>query len=61
MTAVLKELSRKIRIWANDRKLIPNSNLETQYTKLVEEIGKLALGIRKQDKNLIIDSIVTNP
>ena len=57
MTIVLKELSKNIRTWAEDREIIPNSNLKAQYTKLVEELGELALGIRKQDKNLIVDSI----
>ena len=57
MTVVLKDLSKKIRSWAADRQIIPNSNLEAQYTKLVEELGELALGIRKQDKELIVDSI----
>ena len=57
MTTVLKELSKNIRTWAKDREIIPNSNLKAQYTKLVEELGELALGIRKQDKELIIDSI----
>ena len=51
------EYARKVRQWAKDRKIIPNSTLEAQNVKLAEEFGELALGIRKNDKNLIIDSI----
>jgi NTP pyrophosphatase (non-canonical NTP hydrolase) len=49
--------AKNIRQWAKDRKIIPNSNLEAQNTKLAEEFGELALAIRKDDKNLTIDSI----
>ena len=49
--------AKNIREWAKDRKIIPNSSLEAQNTKLAEEFGELALAIRKDDKNLTIDSI----
>ena len=45
------EYARKVRQWAKDRKIIPNSTLEAQIVKLAEEFGELALGIRKNDKN----------
>jgi NTP pyrophosphatase (non-canonical NTP hydrolase) len=57
MSAVRNELSRKIRQWARDRKIIQNSNLLAQQLKLGEEVGELILGVRKNYKDLIIDSI----
>jgi NTP pyrophosphatase (non-canonical NTP hydrolase) len=54
---MFKDYAENIRKWAGDRKIISNSNLEAQNTKLAEEFGELALGIRKNDTNLIIDSI----
>jgi NTP pyrophosphatase (non-canonical NTP hydrolase) len=57
MSAVRSKLSKDIRSWARDRKIIPNSNLKAQFLKLCEEQGELILGIRKNDKELIIDSI----
>ncbi len=43
--------------WAKERKIIPNSTFDAQYIKLVEELGELALGIRKRDEIIIKDSI----
>jgi len=57
MSAVRKKLSEDIRQWAVDRQIIPNSNLKAQYLKLCEELGELVLGVRKNDRELIIDSI----
>jgi len=57
MNTIRKNLSENIRNWARDRKIIPNSNLKAQYLKLCEELGELVLGVRKEDKELIIDSI----
>ena len=54
---MFKGYAKNIRKWAGDRKIIPNSNLEAQNIKLAEEFGELALGIRKSDDDLIIDSI----
>ena len=41
--------------WALEKKIIPNSPFDAQYIKLIEELGELALGIRKQDKKVIKD------
>jgi NTP pyrophosphatase (non-canonical NTP hydrolase) len=57
MSVVRSKLSKDIRQWARDRQIIPNSNLKAQFLKLCEEQGELVLGIRKQNKELIKDSI----
>ena len=54
---MFKDYAENIRKWAGDRKIISNSNLEAKNTKLAEEFGELALGIRTNDTILIIDSI----
>ena len=51
------EFKENVINWAKERKIIPNSNFDAQYIKLIEELGELALGIRKQDEKLIKDSI----
>ena len=50
-----KEFKKNVVRWAKDRKIIPNSTFDAQYIKLIEELGELALGIRKQDKKVIKD------
>ena len=52
-----KEFRNNVTKWATERKIIPNSNFKAQYVKLIEELGELALGIRKRDEELIKDSI----
>ena len=52
-----EEFKENVIKWAKDRKIIPNSTYKAQYIKLIEELGELALGIRKQDEKLIKDSI----
>ena len=52
-----KEFKKNVVKWAKDRGIIPNSSFDAQYIKLVEELGELALGIRKRDDELIKDSI----
>lgn len=43
--------------WAKDRNLIKGSNSKAQMVKLMEEVGELANGIGKSNKELIKDSI----
>lgn len=57
MDKQINELGQNIRTWAKDRKIIPNSNLESQFIKLCEEFGKLSDAIRKNNQEVIIDSI----
>lgn len=43
--------------WARDRNLIEGSTNQAQMVKLAEEVGELAGGIARQDRNIIRDSI----
>jgi len=52
-----KEFRENVIKWARERLIIPNSSYKAQYIKLIEELGELALGIRKKDEKLIKDSI----
>ena len=47
----------KIIQWAEARKIIPNSNPESQLLKAVSEIGELADATIKKDKEAILDSV----
>jgi len=53
----MKTYAGKIRQWAKDRKIIPNSTLEAQNLKLAEEFGELADSFRKKDKEVMKDSV----
>ena len=46
-----------IRQWAEDRNLIEGSTADKQLGKLIEEIGELAAGIARKDKDRVIDGI----
>lgn len=46
-----------IRDWAEERGLIQNGDLKTQFTKLGEEMGELAQAILKRDNEKIEDAI----
>ena len=52
----ITELTRKIEIWATDRNL-HNADSKAQISKLTEEIGELASGVNKGNKDVIKDSI----
>lgn len=43
--------------WAEARKIIPNSNPETQLLKAMSELGELADATIKRDKEEIIDGV----
>jgi NTP pyrophosphatase (non-canonical NTP hydrolase) len=47
----------KIIQWAEARRIIPNSNPETQLLKAVSEMGELADATIKNDKEAIVDSV----
>jgi len=47
----------KILQWSEARKIIPNSNPESQLLKAVSEIGELADATIKRDKEAIVDSV----
>ena len=52
----ITELTRKIEVWAIDRNL-HNADSKAQISKLTEEIGELASGVNKSNKEVIKDSI----
>ena len=47
----------KIIQWAEARKIIPNSNPESQLLKAVSEIGELADATIKKDQEAVIDAV----
>jgi NTP pyrophosphatase (non-canonical NTP hydrolase) len=47
----------KIIQWAEQRRIIPNSNPESQLLKAVSEIGELADATIKHDREAIVDSV----
>jgi len=53
----MKTYTGKIRQWARDRKIIPNSTLEAQNLKLAEEFGELADSFRRKNDEVIKDSV----
>lgn len=50
-------LENEIIIWATQRKIIPNSNSQTQLLKAVSELGELADATIKQDAQGIVDGV----
>ena len=51
------EIEMKIIQWSEQRRIIPNSNPESQLLKAVSEIGELADATIKKDKEAILDSV----
>jgi NTP pyrophosphatase (non-canonical NTP hydrolase) len=51
------EIELQIIRWAEARKIIPNSNTETQLLKAMSELGELADATIKKDKAGIIDGV----
>ena len=47
----------KIIQWSESRKIIPNSNPETQLLKAMSELGELADATIKKDRDAIVDSV----
>jgi NTP pyrophosphatase (non-canonical NTP hydrolase) len=43
--------------WSESRKIIPNSNPESQLLKAVSEMGELADATIKHDKEAVIDAV----
>lgn len=46
-----------ILVWAQERKIIPNSTPQAQFMKAVSEMGELSDGLTKGDMHLIEDSV----
>lgn len=53
----LDELRLLVHEWAAARKLLTESSLQAQMVKLTEEVGELAAGVCRDDRQRIIDSI----
>ena len=51
------DIEIKIIQWAEARKIIPNSNPESQLLKAVSEMGELADATIKHDKEAVIDAV----
>lgn len=47
----------RIRNWAHDRDIIRGATPQSQFVKLIEEIGELAHGIAKGRKHEVVDGI----
>ena len=47
----------KIREWAEEKGIYSNSDLKSQFAKLMEEVGELAHSILKNDDEEFIDAI----
>ncbi|MDU0989258.1 MAG: MazG-like family protein [Enterococcus faecium] len=54
---MIKELDEKIISWARWRGLDKKGTVEGQAIKTAEEVAELIIGLSKDDKNKIIDSI----
>ena len=50
-------IEMKIIQWSESRKIIPNSNPESQLLKAVSEMGELADATIKHDKESVIDAV----
>ena len=50
-------IEMKIIQWSEARKIIPNSNPESQLLKAVSEMGELADATIKHDKEAVIDAV----
>jgi len=51
------EIEMKIIQWSEQRRIIPNSNPESQLLKAVSEMGELADATIKHDKEAVIDAV----
>ena len=51
------DIENKIIIWAQQRRIIPNSNPESQLLKAVSEMGELADATIKKDREAVIDAV----
>lgn len=55
--AAMDELIEKVKQWARDRQIIPNSNPQSQLMKTVSELGELADATLKNDRPGIVDGV----
>ncbi len=53
----MKQIEQNIKQWLEDRRITSNSTSQAQFIKTVEEIGELAAGLARGDKDMIEDAI----
>ena len=53
----MKLTEQNIKQWLEDRQITSNSTSQAQFVKTVEEVGELAAGLARNDKNMIEDAI----
>lgn len=53
----MKQTEQNIKQWLEDRHITLNSTSQAQFIKTVEEIGELAAGLARNDKEMIEDAI----
>ena len=51
------DIENKIILWAQQRRIIPNSNPESQLLKAVSEMGELADATIKKDREAVVDAV----
>jgi phosphoribosyl-ATP pyrophosphohydrolase len=51
------DIENKIIIWAQQRRIIPNSTPEVQLLKAISEMGELADATIKNDQEAIVDAV----
>ena len=51
------DVENKIIIWAQARRIIPNSTPEVQLLKAMSEMGELADATIKKDKEAVVDAV----
>lgn len=54
---LFEELQAKVEDWAHDKNLLHPENVERQFLKVIEEVGELASGIAKDERDETIDAI----
>jgi len=53
----LNMLKKLVLIWAERKGILDNATPKDQFTKTVEELGEIAAGICRNDRQMIEDSI----
>jgi len=53
----MKQTEQNIKQWLEDRHITSNSTSQAQFIKTVEEVGELAAGLARNDKEMIEDAI----
>jgi NTP pyrophosphatase (non-canonical NTP hydrolase) len=53
----LKKEFEPIREWASEKGITQKATSQSQYLKLIEEVGELSRAIQKNDQSEIIDAI----